>query len=266
MRILLSKIMLKKNFYKHHILGLILNGIGFIILTLINIYRIHFDYQKPIETWIFFLFMLPRFILYPLEDVLNKILLMNKFTLPHSLMFMRGIYVFFMTLISFIILHFTGKINYESLIIIFSNKQRVAITFIRIFLQFLRGFIIMKIIYIFTPQHITFLPIFDVIIDIIYKLFVARTNSFDFIFLFVCISSFIIIVGALIFNEIIVINKYGLEEGTTEGLLNKEKIDNLATLGLLNDTTFDGNETYNPTEVNNIVDDTNNNTTLTDND
>ena len=43
MRILFTKVILKKNFYKHHKLGLILNEIGFFFLTIVNIKRINFD-------------------------------------------------------------------------------------------------------------------------------------------------------------------------------------------------------------------------------
>jgi hypothetical protein len=255
MRILFTKVILKKNFYKHHKLGLILNGIGFLFLTIVNIKRIYFgEYSKPIEAWIYFLFMLPQFIFFPLEEVINKILLMDKFILPHSLMFMRGIIEFLFNIILSIILFSTSQISFEEIQIIFSDIHKIFRLILGIIFQFFRYFIIMKVIYIFNPTYVTFLAIVDVIIDIINKLFIVKMNSFDFFFFLVCLSSFIIFLGALIFNEIIIINAYGLEEGTKEGLLNRESIDKMGALEL-NDSTFNDE-----TNINEDLNDDNNNT------
>ena len=220
MSILFNKIILKRKLYKHHILGLILNIIGFIYISIINLYRKN-------ETWITFLFSLPKFVLFPLEYAINKILLMDKFMLPHTLMFCRGICEFIFNIFLYIIIVLVTNVKFIHFKIILSDTHKLFVLLLLIIFQFFRSFIIMKIIYIFTPAHVSFVAIADIFIDVIYNVFVIREHSFNFIMCVLFLSAFLVIFGTLIFNEMIIINAYNLEEGTQEGLLNKEKLDNL---------------------------------------
>ena len=262
LRIIFSKYILKLKFYKHHRLGLLLDGSGFLILTIINIYRIYFDYNniEPTKLWIYILFLLPKFILYPLRDVISKKLLTDKFTLPHSLMFMRGIFnLFFLIILSIFIICFTDKIHFSNIIDNFSHSYYIISFIISIIFQFFKNFIVLKVIYIFTPQHICFLGVFNIIIDIVYQLFISQVKKVDFLFIVVCLTSFVIIIGVIIFNEIIIINKYGLQEGTKEGLLDKEKIEKLSNLNSLNDDDNDIELNESNLSAQNLNDDNDNN-------
>ena len=220
MSILFNKIILKRKLYNHHILGLILNIIGFIYISIINLYRLN-------ETWILLLFSLPKFVLFPLEYAINKILLMNKFMLPHTLMFCRGICEFIFNFFLYIIIFLVTNVKFIHFKIILSSSHKLFVLLLSIIFQFFRSFIIIKIIYIFTPAHVSFVAIADIFIDVIYNVFVIRANPFNFITFALFLSAFIVIFGTLIFNEMIIINAYNLEEGTQEGLLNKSKLDNL---------------------------------------
>ena len=257
MFILFNKIILKRKYYKHHMLGLIFNSIGFINIAIINIYKINYENDKPFETWIFLLFSLPKFVLFPLEDAINKILLMNKFMLPHTLMFCRGICEFIFNFILCIILFLATNIKFTHFKIILSDIHKIFLLLLSTIFQFLRNFIIMKIIYIFTPTHVSFVAIADIFIDVIYKVFVIRVHSFNFIMCILFLSAFIIIFGALIFNEMIIINAYNLEEGTQEGLLNKEKLDSLDNNELIINESIINNENDDE-EEDNINDNINN--------
>ena len=196
MRILFSKFILKMKFYKHHLLGLGINGICFIFLTVLNIYRINYQIEDPEERktiWIYLLFVFPRFIMFSFEDTINRILLMNDFILPHSLMFYRGIYEFFMNIIFILILIiFTDKIQFIYIKDILSKLHYFLLIFFSTFFQFLKNFIIMKILYNFSVQHICFLQVFNIIIDIAYNLFIKKEYDNLIILVLVCLSSILI--------------------------------------------------------------------------
>jgi len=177
MRIIFSKLILKKEFYKHHIFGLLLNGISFIFLIFLNIYRINFQNKKPKQIWIYFLFFFPRFILVPLGDTINKILLTDKFLLPHNLMFYRGIIETIIIIILVPILFLCTNIKFEYVAYLLNDSHKSLICFMNIIFQFFRAFITMKIIYIFTPQHVCFLPLADMIADMIYNLFIVKKDN-----------------------------------------------------------------------------------------
>jgi len=246
MRVFCSKYKIKMKFYKHHLLGLAINGICFSFLTVLNIYRINYqieDQEKRKTVWIYLLFTFPRFILFSLEDTINKILLMNDFILPHSLIFYRGVYEFVMNIILiFILIIFTDKIHFAFIKDIISNIHYFLLKIFSIFSQFIKNFIIMKVLYNFTVQHVSFLEIFYIIIDIVYNIFINKENYNLIITILVCLSAILIFFGSLIFNEIIIINVYGLDEGTREGLLMKEKKENNKYLKSINDSEIELDE------------------------
>ena len=246
MRVFCSKYIIKMKFYKHHLLGLAINGICFSFLTVLNIYRINYqikDQEKRKTVLIYLLFIFPRFIMFSLEDTINKILLMNDFILPHSLIFYRGVYEFFMNIILiFILIIFTDKIHFSFIKDIISNIHYFLLIIFSIFSQFIKNFIIMKVLYNFTVQHVSFLEIFYIIIDIVYNIFINEENYNLIITILVCLSAILIFFGSLIFNEIIIINVYGLDEGTREGLLMKEKKESNKYLKSINDSEIELDE------------------------
>ncbi len=95
-RIILSHFILKSKIYNHHIFSIILILIGLFSMSVCAFQSIN---NEELNSWPYFLFVVAKNILLPLEDVINKILLTDKFLLPHYLMFYRGIYNFFMVII-----------------------------------------------------------------------------------------------------------------------------------------------------------------------
>ena len=106
-RIIFSKIILKTKILKHHCISTIIFVIGFLPMTIFGII-----YIKESSCWYQILFLIPQNILFALEDTLSKILLINKFVLPHYLLFWKGIFNFGMHIILFPILFFTRNINF----------------------------------------------------------------------------------------------------------------------------------------------------------
>ena len=180
--------------------------------------------EEEKKSWTYFIFIGARLIILAFEDILNKILLTNKFLLAHVLLFWRGIYNFILLIVLTPILYFTNKdkLNFENLK--HSKSQIIwniiAIIFFLIF-SFFRSFLIMKVIYVFSPLHVSFLNV----IFSLYQLIACRVKNKDkIIFLALDILSLIFIsFSTLIFIEIIILNIFGLNENTKNGLKKKEK-------------------------------------------
>ena len=219
-RFFFSHFILNQIFYKHHILSIFLTLIGLCSMSITAFIAIN---SKELMNWPYFIFISIKFIIYALEDVTNKILLINKFLLPQALMFWRGIYNFFMILILFPVVYFIKLTKYQ---IEFDNKginliwQILLIVFI-IPILFLKSFLIMKVIYIFTPQHVAFVNVVFYMLRLLRCRIFSADNviliSADVVFLL------IIIFSTLLFNEMIIINSCGLSENTKVGFLIKEE-------------------------------------------
>ena len=219
-RIFFSHFILNQLMYKHHILSIFLTLIGLCSMSITAFIAIDSD---ELMNWPYFIFISIKFIISALEDVINKILLINKFLLPQTLMFLRGIYNFFMILVLFSFFYFFKLNKYQ---LDFDNKkinliwQILLIIFI-IPILFLKSFLIMKVIYIFTPQHVAFINVVFYMLRLLRCRIISADNeiviSTDVIFLL------IIIFSTLLFNEMIIINSCGLSENTKTGLLLKEE-------------------------------------------
>jgi len=103
-RFIFSHYILKIILYRHHVVSLIIFLIGYFFKAIFA--YIAGDIQ--IERWPFLLFVIIQFILVGLEDVLNKLLLTEKYMLPHVLMFSRGLYNLGMAIVFSIIIKFSG--------------------------------------------------------------------------------------------------------------------------------------------------------------
>ena len=111
--------------------------------------------KSGISFYIFFAFL--KNALFAIGDIFSKILLTKKFVLPHYLIFWKGIFVVCIHKILFIILF---SIN----IIIFSyftddKIKKILLRIVSILTLLPKNLCVMKVIYLFTPQHIGFLNV-----------------------------------------------------------------------------------------------------------
>ena len=151
------------------------------------------------------------------------ILLINKFLLPQSLMFMRGLYNFIMLLIIIPTLYFSNELKFD----FYFNENEIGyiiqISLMIFFIAFtlLKSFYVMKVIYIFTPEHVAFLNV----VFYMLRLLRCRITTGDKSLIIISDSIFLIIIifSTLLFNEMIVINICGLNDNTKDGFLIKEK-------------------------------------------
>ena len=219
-RIIFSKIILKSRLYNHHILSIIMTVIGLCSMSISAFIAIN---SNELSRWPYFAFTFVKFITVPLEDVINKILLTNKFLLPQSLMLLRGLYNLVMLLFIIPTLYFINELKLD----FYFNENEIGyiiqISLVIFFIAFtlLKSFFIMKVIYIFTPQHVAFLNV----VFYMLRLLRCRITTGDKSLIIISDSIFlaIIIFSTLLFNEMIVVKACGLHDNTKDGFLIKEK-------------------------------------------
>ena len=219
-RIVFSNLILKSKIYNHHILSIILTILGLCSMSAGAFIIIK---DTELSNWPYFISLAIKFVILSLEDVINKLLLTDKFLLPQSLMFLRGLFnsIMFVLFILFIYLmkfmDFSFNINDST-----SNIYiQISLIIVYTFFAFLRSFSVIKVIDIFSPQHVSFINV----IFYLFRLLNCRINSKDNIALIIndSLCLFIIAFSTLVFNEILIIKACGLDENTKNGFLEKEK-------------------------------------------
>ena len=217
-RIVLSRRVLKLNLFRHHYFSLVLVILGFLSMSICEFQTIN---EIDLNNWPYFIFIIIRNILLPLEDVYNKILLTDKFLLPHYLMFWRGLFNCVFLALLCLCFFLTRVIKYEFNI---PNEMNSAIyllhKIILIILYFCRAFIYLKIIDVFSPQHVAFC---NTALYLYLFLLWKKKSGDNFYLSFLDYFSLILIIFAtLIFNEILIINACGLNQNTKKGFIKKE--------------------------------------------
>ena len=219
-RILFSNLILKNKIYNHHIFSLILIVIGLCSMSICAFKAIK---EEELDSWPYFLFIAGKYIVLPLEDVINKLLLTNEFLLPHYLMLWRGCFNFFMLIILATTLLVLGQVKF----IYFSQFKTDIEIFLQILMKILftifsfsKAFCLLKVIDIFSPQHVAFLNTAFTL----YQLIKCRTKADDNIILTAIDGFFLIIIifATLVFNEMLIINICGLNKYTKNELIIKE--------------------------------------------
>ena len=95
-RIIFSRIILKTELHNHHYISLIIFVIGILPMAIFGIIK------SEISFYIFLALL--KNVFFAIGDIFSKILLTKKFVLPHYLIFWKGIFIFFVHIILFIIL------------------------------------------------------------------------------------------------------------------------------------------------------------------
>ena len=220
-RIIISRVILKTKLYKHHFSSIIVITIGLSVMSICAFAALS---DQESLSWPYFIFVAVKYILLPLEDVFNKILLTDQFMLPHYIMFWRGIFdfIFLIILSAATVLPSFIQFNYFTQ---FETKlallNQVLMKVLFTIFSFFKSFCLLKILDAFSPQHVAFCnTAFS-----LYQCIKCRTKSKDNKILMAVDAIFlvVIILATLVFNEVIIINAFGLNTNTRKGMLKKEK-------------------------------------------
>ena len=241
---------LKVKFYRHHFLAILFLFIGFLIISIFGINSIETKNQRMYV----FTMVVPK-VIYALEDTINKIILTDKFVLPHFLLFFRGIINSILVTILICILYATSNIDFRYYNNILNNIQASEILFklLSFIFMILKIFCIFEIIYIFTPQHVGFCIVIIYIYNAIKNMILTDAFQNEFCScLFNVICLIFIAFGTIIFNEMIIINCWGLNENTKSGIVRKERLESLELQNTINSDDNDDND-YNKESLSQTV-------------
>ena len=221
MRYIFSIFILKTKVYKHHLWSIYAIIIGFILIVPFDIMQFISEKDKnTVYSFIFIGISSLRSIFYPLIDTLIKTIYRDYYILPENLLFLMGIIESILIIIITLILFFSNVLKFE-LTFTFWN---VFMSIIYTLINFIRQYIVAKIIYLFSSQSVSFLIISKSIavgIKGIIDFFQSEEKNkveFSFALIFGIISIFIIIIGTLVYDEIVIVNKFGLNLNVKRGI------------------------------------------------
>lgn len=219
-RIIFSYLILKTKIYKHHKCSILLIIISIFPMSICAFEEI---VKSELDNWPYFLFLIIKYSLNALEDVINKILLTDEFLLPQYLMFYRGIFNFFMLIILGLTTIIPGfvKFEYFSQLIEPEKTFQISLKVLFIIASFFQSFCLLKALDISSPAHIACLNTALTL----YQCLKCRILTGDDVICIILDAIFLIVIifANLVFNEMIIINKWGLNKNTKKAFIMKEK-------------------------------------------
>ena len=249
-RIVFCYFILKVEFYRHHFLSILFFFIGFLIISIFGIKSIETKNQRMYV----FTMIVPK-VIYALEDTINKIILTDRFVLPHFLLFFRGLINSILVSILICILNATSNIDsrYYNNILDKIQVGEILFKLLSFIFMIFKIFCIFQIIYIFTPQHVGFCIVIIYMFNAIKNMILNDDFQNEFFYCLLYIICLIFIgIGTLIFTEMLIINFWGLNENTKSGQIKKEELETIELQNTINSEDSDDND-YNKESLTEIV-------------
>ena len=219
---ILSIIILKEHFYKHHYLSISINAICFIILLLFDFLDIELEFLNVFIYDLYILFL-------ALENAYGKKAMMYGYISPFSLLIYKGVYKIILTsifLIIFIPIMVTKEDNFFNDIKYF-DTYKLSLFMIGFFFTFLKNLFNWILIDRFSPSHLALSLILENVSYLISFTIDYGGNDEGNISTFeICIRifiHFILFVTALFHNEIFIITKWGFGDNTKLFLEERQK-------------------------------------------
>ena len=233
---LFSRIMLNIYFYRHHYLSFGINIFCLLFLSIIDIISIKEEDKNDTLNLLIFLFVnLFRNVIFSFQDVIGKKALDEEFLSPYSLIFYKGIFKAIMLIIisiPFFFISINGHFVIKEIRDIFIGPIDILRYTVYIIFNLSYNIFLWIIIDKYNPNYLAVANIIDVYCPLLYTLF-FDTGSINWNFYVEFSTNIILVFGALIHNEIILISYCGLDEYTKFKYNQKSQEDlRLCTLSL----------------------------------
>lgn len=218
---LLSRLILNTNYYKHHLLSFLINILCFVLFCLTDIQRMYNEWNTNILYFIAIKIFCT--ICYSLEDVVGKKALIEEFLSPYAIIFYKGIYELILLIIGsipFFFLDVNDKNIFSYFIPKLNSFKKILLVFLLMIFNFVYNVLIWIINDRFSPNDLTITMIIEGITDQ-FEILIFQFEEFKnhlFVSIFKIIIYLILIIGAFIHNEILIIHICGLDEYTKENL------------------------------------------------
>ena len=224
MRYIFSIFILKTKIYKHHKISIISINIGGLFITVADIIDYIIIDNNNIGTILYFIYiLLIRVIAYPYEHTLITKLFQENFILPEKLQFIRGIIDSIIVIILSIILYFSLSpdlnLNLQFKYIITGTSY--------IIMDFIREFLLFKVIYYMSAQSFSFLIIAKSIANVLYEIIDFARNDKDtdtdnnIFYVLELLGFFVVLFATFVYEEIIIINKCNLDFYTNKKIIER---------------------------------------------
>ena len=218
---IISKLILHNHFYRHHSLSLLINIICLIVLIIVDISNI-INYSGEIKMqFIYIIIKIVQSILYSLEDVLIKVLILSYYLHPFMILFKKALFQFFYNIIfnfPFIFIKLRDKDEEKEFLFpmigrLFEDKINILITFIYAGISFIYNGTIFKIIDEFSPNHFAIARVIENFGILMLNIILEGADSQKNL-VFNLIIYILLIIAALVYNEFFIINICGLSKYT----------------------------------------------------
>ena len=253
-RYIFSICILKVRVFKHHMWSIYAMIFGFLLIVPFDICDIYYEekmhkvYSTSYVIVIFFLLAF-KSVIYPLEDTYIKKFFNTYYILPENFLFYISICETIILSIFGLIFYITNTLKFDLIL----SPAVIITSIIYILTTAVREYILIKIIYLFSSQSVSFLIISQNIsvslIDIIN--FIKEKDKSNIqphvyiSFPFEIIALVIIIIATSVYDEIIIINRCGLNLNVKRGIIERAQLDIESTSV---DESFD--EYYESKEIN----------------
>ena len=214
-----SYFVLKTYFYKHHYLSFLINSVCILIALTLDIIFIVEDGIVEYQYYIFIIIRLIRLVLFSFGDNFSKIALNSAFLSSYSLLIYKAIYetVFLIIFsIPFIFIKMSEKYVDNTSIFVGFSGYLTGINILYIILLFICDFLydlnLLLIIDKFSPSHLTLAYILESLGNTVYRLisYPLRGKEISWTMYYNFILYIVLLFGAMIHNEIFIINICGL--------------------------------------------------------
>ena len=238
MRYIFSLFILKTVIYRHNFFSIIMIGTGAIILLISDFLVVQYSPISKLmgPTMIYCSIIVLRGISIPLEHMLVKQIFENNHIFPAAMQFIRGSMELIIMIIITPILYFSFCLNTD--LNPRNDTSVIVVTIFNMLKSFITSYIRLKIIYRFSIQSVSFLYISICLggsIVKIYDYIIADKRPVDYTFyvLFELIGTLIVLFATLVYDEVIIVNKWGLNENVKLGIIKRgEEEDKKATIEL----------------------------------
>lgn len=227
-RYLFSLCILRTYFYAHHHLSILLNLIALLALGVVDFsFKFYLKAENARYEYnsLYIVVIALQYILYSLEDIMNKVALRTLYILPTTLVFYKGLFELIILFPVISIFFFVLKLYNFSFV---GEEWRIyeLVLYFIAFIPFniLRTFSLVNVIDKFTAQHMSFLKVSEAITLFVYYFCIGEEKKFGleiWAYIIQIISFLILLISSLIHNEIIIINHPKLK-AKTEYFLDKD--------------------------------------------
>ena len=241
---IITRFCFKKLFYKHHFLGIIVITFSTIGITIIQIISTSFDL---LNQWVFILLTMFISILCPIQDSFEKYAMIKNYYSPLSLIALEGIYGTILIIIIMSILSLfktnvgvlcvrNAKDYCENILLLLNlftlKKKRLWVSLSMIISFLIFNTLRMKIIFNLSTAHRSLSDSFGAFLIWIVLMNIMGEGKISIFNFIVGISSYIfIIIGVMIFMEIIILNCYDLNKNISNTIKERD-LENVTGLRL----------------------------------